>query len=244
MPFFNGTADPWWQGCLTTTATTGNDLYWNQLNNQTTTTATTTSGGYWLSQSELAELRQMHWQAENRLPEQYDEWSRQQADRREREATRRFNEARRNHAQKRAMERWRMGVRDPNLEHPQRILQRDAQARAVAQTAALREAGRDKARERAESLLLSCLTPEQLRTYNEKKWFVVEGGHSKTKYRINASEHMVANVDVLKDDGKVSHRLCAHLALGTVPPGDQLVAQKLMLEGNEEHFLRTANRHR
>lgn len=155
-----------------------------------------------------------------------------------------FNRERVERAEQRAMERWRMGVRDPNLEHPERVLQRDAQRRAVEQTTALRAKARENAGKRAESLLLSTLTPAQRETYERHKWFVVEGGKSKTKYRIRYSDHMVANVDVLADDGKVVHRLCCHLDIGTVPTGDQLLAQKLMLEGNEDHFLKTANRHR
>ncbi len=166
---------------------------------------------------------------------------------REPKRKRAFNSERVRRAEQRARERWQMGSQVPPP-FPHELRQREAQARATEQTAVLREAARKKAaenaRQRAEGLLLSCLTPEQLATYKEHKWFVVEGGKSKTKYRVRRSDHMVANIDVLKDDGKVSHRLCCHLAIGTVPTGDQLLAQKLTLEGDEDHFLKTANRHR
>jgi hypothetical protein len=96
------------------------------------------------------------------------------------------------------------------------------------------------AKERAMELLLSHLTPQQRETFEANKWFIVEGGLSKKRYRINMKGHLVANIDAL-DDG---HRLCAHADLHSVPMGDHLLAQKLMLQYDEERFLRIANRHR
>ena len=99
-----------------------------------------------------------------------------------------------------------------------------------------------KARKRANELLLSQLTPEQRKTFKDNKWFVVEGGESKQRYRIRAVDHLVANIDVL-DGESVKHRLCAHADLATIPLGDQLLAQKMMIEAAEDEFLRVANRH-
>lgn len=101
---------------------------------------------------------------------------------------------------------------------------------------------RRKAKERAQELLLANLTPEQRRTLKDNKWFVVEGGKSKQKYRIRAEDHLVGNIDVIEGAG-VKYRLCAHCDLKAVPHGDQLLAQKLMLEFAEDDFLRVANRH-
>jgi hypothetical protein len=102
----------------------------------------------------------------------------------------------------------------------------------------------DAAHTRARELLLSQLTPAQRKTFDENKWFIIEGGQSREKYRINFKGHMVANVDVLDAHGDVLHRLCGHCDLNEVPIFDQLLAQKLMLECDEERFLRLANRHR
>ena len=102
----------------------------------------------------------------------------------------------------------------------------------------------DEAKERARNLLLGHLSPAQRETYEENRWFIVEGGRSQTKYRINYSSHMVANIDVMSDElDRVKHHLCGHCGLDDVPIGDQLLAQKLMLEYDEDRFLRLANRH-
>lgn len=101
---------------------------------------------------------------------------------------------------------------------------------------------REQARAVARELLLEHLSPAQRETFIANGWFIVEGGRSKTQYRIRAAESMNANVDVLHE-GRTRHRLCAHVPLGTVPLGDQLLAQKIMLELAEDDFLRKANRH-
>lgn len=98
------------------------------------------------------------------------------------------------------------------------------------------------AKERAQELLLSHLTPEQRSSVTAQGWFVVEGGKSKTKYRIRTA-HAAANIDVLDAKGDKTHRLCAHCRASEVPLGDQLLTQKLMLECDEDAFLKIANRH-
>lgn len=103
---------------------------------------------------------------------------------------------------------------------------------------------RDAAKLRARELLFEHMTSQQRETFDANGWFVVEGGKSKTRYRIRADESLVGNVDVLQLNGNgISHRLCAHVRHGTVPFGDQLLAQKVMLELAEDDFLRVANRH-
>lgn len=109
-----------------------------------------------------------------------------------------------------------------------------------AQQAATLRAHKPEAKERARGMLLENLTEEQKKTFLENKWFIVEGGKSKKKYRIRDSEDMVANVDDLTD-GK--YLLCAHAGLNQVPVGDHLLAQKLMIEFAEDEFLKKANRH-
>jgi hypothetical protein len=94
---------------------------------------------------------------------------------------------------------------------------------------------------RARSLLLETLTPEQRATFERNRWFVVEGGRSRQRYRINGG-HVVANIEVLDREDRVTHRLCGHLR-DMHPLGDHLLAQKIMLELDEERFLSLANRH-
>jgi hypothetical protein len=90
---------------------------------------------------------------------------------------------------------------------------------------------------RSMELLLAHLTPEQRRTFEENKWFVVEGGRTKRKYKIHAEGHLNANVEVMGEN----HRLCAHCNYD-LPYNDQVLMQKVMLELDEDSFLRVANR--
>jgi hypothetical protein len=101
------------------------------------------------------------------------------------------------------------------------------------------------AQERARELLLSHLNPDQRHTFENKQWFIVEGGKSKKRYRIRANASMVMNIDLLEMcNGKerVIQQLCAHLHLDAAPLPDHYLSQKLMLEGDEDAFLRIANR--
>jgi hypothetical protein len=104
------------------------------------------------------------------------------------------------------------------------------------------QAHTDGAKQRALDLLLEHLTPAQRETFHKNSWFIVEG-RSMRQYRIHARGSLVANVDVLDSKMKTIHRLCAHCDLHTIPLGDQLLAQKLMLEFDEDAFLQIANRH-
>jgi hypothetical protein len=107
-----------------------------------------------------------------------------------------------------------------------------------------REARRVSAHDKAKQLLLAHLSPAQQETFTKNGWFMVEGGKTKTRYRIR-SNTLVANVDVLEHqrDDKITHRLCGHIPTQQVPLGDHLLAQKMMLEFAEQDFLRLANRH-
>lgn len=109
-------------------------------------------------------------------------------------------------------------------------------------------ARRQSAHDRAQQFLLDHLTPQQQETYTKNGWFIVEGGKTKTRYRIR-SNTLMANVDVMvfQPGSKVmeqpSHKLCGHIPSDQVPLGDHLLAQKMMLEFSEDDFLRLANRH-
>jgi hypothetical protein len=95
---------------------------------------------------------------------------------------------------------------------------------------------REAAKQKAHELLLAHLTPEQRHTLEMNGWFVVEGGKSKQQYKING--HCYAgNIEVVG----MKQKLCCH-ADSHIPQGDQLLAQKVMLELAEDDFLRLANR--
>jgi hypothetical protein len=95
------------------------------------------------------------------------------------------------------------------------------------------------ARELAKALLLEHLTQEQRETFERNGWFVVEGGKSKTQYRINPNAH-AGNVTQLKKD-KAEWSYCGHIDY-RYPAYDNALAQKLLLEADEKAFLKVANR--
>ena len=131
------------------------------------------------------------------------------------------------------------GYYEPQVITHRRYLDYGAQRERQAETV---RAHAKAAKARAQTLLMSHLTQEQQQTLKKNGWFVVEGGKSKQRYRIRSEDHLVANIDVMEGK-RVKHRLCAHCDLKAVPLGDQLLAQKTMLELAEDDFLRVANRH-
>lgn len=90
---------------------------------------------------------------------------------------------------------------------------------------------------RAKELLLSQLTEEQRKSLLLYGWFTVKSKRSGREYMIEAKS-IVANVTRLDDRA----RLCAHLE-NSLPRHDHILAQKLMLEHDEDTFLRIANWH-
>jgi hypothetical protein len=89
----------------------------------------------------------------------------------------------------------------------------------AARQASVTRSHNEEAKKRALDLLIEHLTPEQKKTFEEKKWFVVEGGKSKTQYRIRAKDDLIANIDVV-DGEKTKHRLCGHCSPSKVVVGE------------------------
>ncbi len=116
-------------------------------------------------------------------------------------------------------------------------------------------AARLEAERKAEALLLRHLSPEQREEYQRTKSFTVKLP-SGALYRINKGragnvELMAAelptivgaspNVEVVANQGFIAReRLCIHPDL-LVPDCDNMLAQKLMLETDEQNFRRIAN---
>lgn len=93
---------------------------------------------------------------------------------------------------------------------------------------------------KAERFMLKYLTDEQKEDYAKFGSFNVRTLRGE-RYRIR--KEYAGNVDKLDKDGRVCAVYCAH-PTGGVPVCDVMLAQKLMLEHDEESFLNVANRHR
>lgn len=97
------------------------------------------------------------------------------------------------------------------------------------------------AHDRANELLLSNLTPAQRETIKQHGWFIVEGGKTKKPYRIYTGT--IAGNIVEMEGERPRARICCHIPSNlNLPRPDNTLAQKLMLEANEDEFLRLANR--
>jgi hypothetical protein len=97
-----------------------------------------------------------------------------------------------------------------------------------------------RAKRRALSLLMRLLSPEQRQEFRQYRYFHVTGASSGDRYRIRID--LIANIDVLDDNGKVWHRLCVHPA-GAVPLYDVMASQLLQLQDPiaEVRLLQQAN---
>jgi len=97
-----------------------------------------------------------------------------------------------------------------------------------------------RANRRALILLTKLLNPEQRQEFRKSGHFQVIGGSTGDRYRIRAG--MIANIDVLRDDGTVKYRLCV-LPTGGVPVYDVMAAQLLHLQDpdSEPRMLQQAN---
>jgi hypothetical protein len=101
---------------------------------------------------------------------------------------------------------------------------------------------RERVINRSRDLLRSCLQTEQLLQFDSLGCFTVRGRLN--DYRINQGR--TANVDVLSPDGRCLRRLCFYpesAGGGELPAFDVMLAQKLMLECDEERALTIAVAH-
>lgn len=104
------------------------------------------------------------------------------------------------------------------------------------------EEGLRQAENKARSLLVMCLTPEQLAEFNEKSSFTINVEHRVSGFPTGAfrirkgSSFNVAHVESGETFCVVSRE--------KVPVYDQMLTQKLLLEQEPERFFKTANRSR
>jgi hypothetical protein len=90
-----------------------------------------------------------------------------------------------------------------------------------------------EADERAKQLLLDHLSEEQKKTFEKDGWFECVGNKTKKVYRI----HNYRNINTLQ--GKTKYCL---VQKSTVPLPDQLLTEKMLIENDEDKFLKVANR--
>lgn len=106
------------------------------------------------------------------------------------------------------------------------------------------EGERAKARERAEKLLFENLTPRQAEELRAKGYFTVMGPPRREgQYQYRVRRGRSGNVTRHDQAGTPIERLCIH-PVENVPDADTMLAQKLMIENEEELFLRIANHSR
>lgn len=91
------------------------------------------------------------------------------------------------------------------------------------------------AKDKAITLLKSCLTRQQIEEYEQKKHFHLHVGGK--VYRIEQGSH--GNVKLVDKDGKVKRSFCVQPR--GIPDGDVMLAQKLMLETDEKGFYERSN---
>jgi hypothetical protein len=130
-------------------------------------------------------------------------------------------------------------------ETPEQAAERAAKAELARQAQAIEDAKRkvftDTAKARARKLLFSMLNADQQKELDEKNHFHLTVHSRDGSMRVYRIEHGYAgNVKLLGLDGQPVKRYCIH-ADSRLPYEDQMLAQKLLLETNEEHFLKTAN---
>jgi hypothetical protein len=106
--------------------------------------------------------------------------------------------------------------------------ERDAQLRAEQEAAVAT----------AEKLLREHLAEEQVAEYDRLKAFLVKAQSGRT-YRIKKG--WAGNVELLNDEGQPIMRFCIH-PRESVPEQDNMLAQKFLLENDEESFERIANK--
>jgi len=115
-----------------------------------------------------------------------------------------------------------------------------AQQQELARKRRIREARIRRMKElRAKRLLKQHLNEEQRAMLNDKDHFYMRAASGQL-YRIRNGRS--GNVDVMHDESRRQHSLCAH-PNDYCPNYDTMLAQKLMLETNEEEFKRIANIH-
>lgn len=92
----------------------------------------------------------------------------------------------------------------------------------------------ERENEKAKKLLWSCLSRKQKKMYKQDKTFIAIGNVTGTKYLIRNQTQI--NIVQLDDDGNWVEKLCT-VPTERIPVEDHQLAQKLMIETEEDVFL-------
>jgi len=129
--------------------------------------------------------------------------------------------------------------REPTAEELQAQLRQEQEYRARAEARMLEQ---KQAKEKAEALLREFLSAEQIEALEKRNAFQLESiskDGSRKRYEIQRGRQ--GNVFLLDQKGERVEKYCIHPS-EFVPDADTMLTQKLLIEGNEELFLKTANR--
>ncbi len=118
----------------------------------------------------------------------------------------------------------------------QRAIEEQRRRQEIQQAA---DAARKAASDKALALLLSAITPEQRADLLGKGYFFVRSQRGNL-YRIDNGSYR--NVRLVDPTTKVVLRTYCIYATDDCPAGDNMLAQKLLLETMEDYFLATANK--
>jgi hypothetical protein len=132
---------------------------------------------------------------------------------------------------------WPEPVRQARALYNRRVRDTDPIAPAERERILERQREHEAAGAAAEALLREHLSPDQLLTYDELGSFLVTAPSGRT-YQIR--QGIAGNVDVIEDN-RIVGQYCIHPADLSVPAQDNMLAQKLWLEHDEETFRRVGN---
>jgi hypothetical protein len=121
---------------------------------------------------------------------------------------------------------------------PAEMERRRQASEAAAERRREAEARKKEAEERARELLLSVLDDENKERYEKSSHIIVKGRSGKS-YKIKCGR--VHNIYELDQHGREVMQYCVHV-INPVPNHDNVLAQKLLIETDEDHFQRLANK--
>jgi hypothetical protein len=119
--------------------------------------------------------------------------------------------------------------------------QEAAYARRLEEESRQLEQAAKEANARAEALLKENLNAEQRKEFGKTKTFTVITRDGQRRYRVNHG--WSGNVQRLDEKGTPVESYCIH-PKEQIPIPDHMLGQKLLIEHDEEHFLKTANKTR
>jgi hypothetical protein len=100
----------------------------------------------------------------------------------------------------------------------------------------------EQARQKALRLLEDNLNPAQKHQLHSYHSFRVTSSKGR-KYTIDCTS-IVTNISRREDDDYTAYRFCLYIQDGVIPRADTFLAQKLLIESDEDYFLHLATRYK